>query len=89
MEPGIRDDHVLELANRSAAPLLTEDKDFGELVFRLGRVSSGVILIRLAGLSSGRKAEIVSRALREHAARFGHGFAVIAPGIVRVRDRLR
>ncbi len=60
-EPSITDDLVLERANKRSALLLTADKDFGELVFREGRLSSGgVVLIRLAGLSADRKAEIVS-----------------------------
>ena len=33
------------------AVLITADKDFGELVYRLGRIHAGVVLIRLAGLS--------------------------------------
>lgn len=45
MEPGISDDDVLNLANSEGAILLTFDKDFGELVFRLGRIAAGVILI--------------------------------------------
>jgi predicted nuclease of predicted toxin-antitoxin system len=38
MEPGITDDQVLEKANENQALLMTIDKDFGELVFRLGRL---------------------------------------------------
>ena len=34
MEPGVTDDVVLALANERNALLVTEDKDFGELVFR-------------------------------------------------------
>lgn len=66
MEPGIPDGLVLERANEVSALLLTADKDFGELVFREGRLSSGgVTLIRLAGLSAERKAETVSKAFAE------------------------
>lgn len=57
MDPGISDDIVLELANSEGVLLLTADKDFGELVFRLRRVSSGVVLVRLAGLSPIKKSE--------------------------------
>ncbi len=54
MEPSITDDLVLERANAITALLLTADKDFGELVFRELRLSSGgVVLLRLAGLSAG------------------------------------
>jgi len=40
MERGISDDVVLDLANREGALLLTADKDFGEMVFRLGHIIS-------------------------------------------------
>ena len=52
MSPGISDDEVLNRANGKQALLVTEDKDFGELVFRLGRIHKGVVLLRLNGLSS-------------------------------------
>ena len=55
MEPGIPDDIVLDLANREADVLLTADKDFGELVFRQGRVTSGIFLVRLACRQHGRR----------------------------------
>jgi len=45
MERGISDDVVLDLANQEGALLLTSDKDFGELVFRLRRIASGVVLL--------------------------------------------
>ena len=60
MEPGIPDDEVLKLANNEDAILLTSDKDFGELVFRLRRIAAGVVLIRLFGLSSNDRAEIIA-----------------------------
>lgn len=88
MEPGITDDAVLALANQNAALLLTADKDFGELVFREGQLTTdGVVLSRLAGLSADRKADTVAAAFREHAAEFLHGFSVIEPGRIRVRRK--
>jgi predicted nuclease of predicted toxin-antitoxin system len=84
MEPGITDDLVLERANGAAAVLLTADKDFGELVFREGRLSSGgVVLIRLAGMSAELKAQTVSDACRKHTSEFLNHFSVISPGRVR------
>lgn len=41
------------------------DKNLGELVFRLGRINQGVALLRLAGLTSARKAGLVVDA-RKH-----------------------
>jgi predicted nuclease of predicted toxin-antitoxin system len=56
MEPGISDEVVLSHANRESVILLTADKDFGEMVYRLHRVALGVVLIRLVGLSPPKKA---------------------------------
>ena len=85
MESGIPDNVVLDLANREGAVLLTADKDFGELVFRQGRMTGGVILVRLAGISPARKAEIVASALAAHGDEMEEAFTVITPGAVRIR----
>ena len=87
MEPGIADEAVLDWANQEKALLLTADKDFGELVFRQQRLTSGVILIRLAGLSPMSKAEIVAGAVQNHASELPEAFTVIAPGAIRIRHR--
>jgi predicted nuclease of predicted toxin-antitoxin system len=44
MDPGISDESVLKLANEHGALLITEDKDFGELVYRQGLIYLGVVL---------------------------------------------
>ena len=51
MKPGVSDAVVLDHANREACPLITADKDFGELVFRQRLLTHGVVLLRLAGVS--------------------------------------
>lgn len=88
MEPGIADADVLQLANDLAALLLTEDKDFGELVFRQHRVHTGVVLLRMDGASSSVAAEIISVALDKHAAELAGSFTVLSPGQVRIRKAL-
>lgn len=55
IQPGILDEDLLTHANRNQALLLTADKDFGDLVFRQGKLSSGVLLMRLAGLAPLKK----------------------------------
>jgi predicted nuclease of predicted toxin-antitoxin system len=85
MEPVISDDIALDLANREADVLLTADKDSGELVFRQRRVGSGILLVRLAGLSPVRKAEIVASAVNQHGGELPGAFAVITPGSFRIR----
>ena len=88
MEPSIPDDVVLERANEITALLVAADKDFGELVFRERRLSSGgVVLVRLAGLSVERKAEIVSKAFAERSTELASAFTVISPGRIRIRPQ--
>jgi predicted nuclease of predicted toxin-antitoxin system len=85
LSPRITDDEVLQEANNRNALLLTEDKDFGELVYRLGRAHSGVVLIRLAGLPPLSKADIVAKAFQDHATELPGAFSVISPGAMRIR----
>lgn len=88
MDAGIADDLVLDHANQQNAVLLTADKDFGELVFRLKRLNLGVVLVRLAGLPPKRKAEIVARAIAEKGEELKGAFSVIAANTLRVRRHL-
>lgn len=85
LDPGVSDDGVLERANHSGMLLVTADRDFGELVFRLGRIHAGVVLIRLTGLSSEAKANVVSRVFAERGNELVSAFSVISPGSLRIR----
>ena len=85
MEPGVSDDIVLDLAYQETDLLLTADKDFGELVFRQGRLACGILLVRLAGLSPAGKAELVASAVTQHQGELPGAFAVLTPRSFRVR----
>jgi predicted nuclease of predicted toxin-antitoxin system len=87
LAPSITDEEILQLANTQSAVLLTADNDFGELVFRQGRVHSGVLLLRLAGLANATKAEVVAEVCRDRVAELIGAFSVISPGQVRIRRR--
>lgn len=87
LSPSITDDEVLLMANQRSALLITGDKDFGELVYRLGRVHAGVVLIRLDGLSSDGKAILVSDVLKMRGDEMVGAFSVISPGTVRIRRK--
>lgn len=83
--PGAADDDVLARAAGSGRVLVTADKDFGELVYRLGRAHAGVVLLRLAGMPSADRAEIVAAVFRDRAADLPGSFTVVEPDTVRVR----
>ena len=85
MSPGITDEVVLDLANRASALLVTADKDFGELVFRQGRITSGVMLIRLAGLPAEQKATVVVATVDRYLDELLDGFSVVTSKAVRIR----
>jgi len=85
LSPSLSDDEVLNDANSRGAILVTADKDFGELVFRQNRIHTGVILIRLSGLSLDAKAEMVAQAVNQHANELSGAFSVISAGSVRIR----
>ena len=85
--PGLTDDEVLELANSQDALLLTADKDFGELVFRLGQAHTGVVLLRLMGLASALQAQIVDEVIEQHGTQMQQTFTVITPKMVRIRPQ--
>lgn len=87
-EPGLTDEDVLDRSNGIGAPLITTDKDFGELVFRQDRVHAGVVLLRLAGLSQDAKARATSAAIEAHTSELAGAFTVVSPGAVRIRRRL-
>ena len=89
MSPGIMDDTVLMESRISESVLITADKDFGELVFRQGQASTGVLLIRLWGLGPAMKAAVVSESIQEHGQELAGAFAVLSPGNIRIRREVR
>lgn len=54
--PGSPDEDVLRLANIESRIVLTNDKDFGELIYRRGRASAGILLLRLESEDGAQKA---------------------------------
>ena len=87
MDPGIEDEAVLEQAAAAGAVLVTADKDFGELVFRLGQASSGVLLVRLVGRSPEGKANIVAAVVEKYGDELTEAFSVLSASGVRIRHQ--
>jgi predicted nuclease of predicted toxin-antitoxin system len=83
--PSASDEQVLERAASEQSVLVTTDKDFGELVFRQRRASSGILLLRLAGVPNAEKARITSIAVREHGSELPGAFAVVSRHQIRIR----
>jgi len=84
---GASDNEVLERATVDKRVLITEDRDFGELVYARGRSSAGVILVRFDGRVRHAKSATVVEAVSKLGTRLGDAFTVVEPGRVRVSNR--
>jgi predicted nuclease of predicted toxin-antitoxin system len=84
---GATDEAVLDRALNEKRVLITEDRDFGELVYARGRPSTGVILVRFQSLARRAKPATVVDAVAKLGARLQDAFTVIEPGRVRVSSR--
>ena len=82
--PGAEDDQVIKYAVREGRVLLTEDKDFGQLVYAGGHTSCGIILIRYtAAMRSTLGARIVAL-VRGHGNRLPGSFVGLHPDRIRI-----
>ena len=87
--PGIDDQSVLSRSVQTDGVLLTADKDFGDIVFRLRQVHAGVLLVRLGGIGADRKAALVSAAFNDHGNELSSGFAVLSDRSLRFRNTIQ
>jgi len=83
--PGSSDQEVLRLANDRGCIVLTNDKDFGELCHREGRVAAGVVLLRFRSEDGAEKARKLCGLLREIGDRIEGHFAVVTDHGTRLR----
>jgi predicted nuclease of predicted toxin-antitoxin system len=73
VEPRAPDREVMNLACREERLLLTEDKDFGDLVFREARPVPGIVLLRIDTAQRLRKGPRLLAAIERFGdALFGH-----------------
>ena len=83
--PGAPDDDILNAAEADSRILITEDRDFGEMVVRQRLGLVGVILLELDRLANSAEAEVVAEVVSAHAARLAGNLLVVEPGRIRVR----
>ncbi len=79
------DDVLLQIAAAEKRILITKDKDFGELVFRLNKAHAGVVLLRLEGLETQERADLVCPLLLKYKSQLHNAFTVVQKGIIRIR----
>ena len=79
------DSEVVALSYSEKRILLTEDKDFGQLVFASQADSAGVILIRYPGNARKSLQEAVIKLIHEQGTEIQNAFVVMQPGQIRMR----
>ena len=82
--PGADDETVIDFARSERRLLITEDKDFGQLVFAAAKQNSGVILIRYPASARSALTAAVLKLLSDNGENLYSRFAVLEPGRVRV-----
>lgn len=82
---GSTDRDVLALALRQRRILLTEDKDFGDLVVRMGMPAHGLILLRLKTPSANEKAAKLLSGPRKVGAESAGHYTIVQQDRVRSR----
>src|SRR5690348_6389987 len=80
---GIDDDTVIQKAYGENRILITNDKDFGEKVYREQHPHHGVILMRLEDDRSVVKIETLRRLLHAHSDQLAEQFVVVTESRVR------
>jgi predicted nuclease of predicted toxin-antitoxin system len=80
---GLDDDQIIQKALAENWILITNDKDFGEKVYRDGRLHKGVILLRLDDERFCSKIEILSRLFQNYSERLADAFVVVTDTQVR------
>ena len=83
--PGITDAAVLTQSLLDERLLLTEDRDFCELVFRDGKLTYGIILIRIPARERHSKAERIAALVRDHSNQLPHAMTTLSPTAVKIR----
>jgi len=82
---GATDDELLTRAFSEGRILLTEDKDFGELVYRLRRPAHGIVLLRFDVVDRAFKVPRLRDLLEQEARRLPGAFVVLEVGKIRIR----
>ena len=86
---GLDDESIIEKANRENYVLVTNDKDFGELVFRKRKPHKGVVLLRLEDERSENKIAVLHRVLESYSDKLSDNFIIVTEKTVRIVEERR
>jgi len=82
---GIKDTEVLTIATEQQCLLITEDKDFGELTYRLKLFHTGILLIRLNDIKREERIILVVEVIESHFGKLMNNFSVLSKTGLRIK----
>ena len=80
---GIGDDRVIEIAQIESRILITNDRGFGDKVFRERRPHHGVVFLRLANERAVNKIRVLDQLISQHRDALSDRFVVVTESRVR------
>lgn len=80
---GMEDDEIISRATDENRIIITNDKDFGEKIFREGKFHNGIILLRLQDERPQSKIDVLSRLLNSHSENLPGAFIVVTEKAIR------
>jgi predicted nuclease of predicted toxin-antitoxin system len=81
--PGADDATIIDMAVREQRIFLTEDRDFGQLVYAAAKPTAGVILLRFPSSVRAGLPALVVDVVAKYGERLASRFIVLEPGRVR------
>ena len=81
---GLADEDLLKLANKEKRILITNDKDFGELIFLRKRLSAGMILFRVKGQRTQDKVRLMKKLMMGYREKLLKHFIIVTKDKIRV-----
>ena len=80
------DEDIIDRATQEERILVTNDKDFGELVYLQQRMTKGIVLIRSRSTKGAVKATLVEALVNQHGDKLLNHFVVVSEASVRIRE---
>jgi predicted nuclease of predicted toxin-antitoxin system len=82
---GIKDTEVLNIALDRQCLLITEDKDFGELTYRLKLRHFGILLLRLSDVPRKERIQLASEIIEQYFDKMNGNFSVLTKKGLRIK----
>lgn len=85
LAPGLADHDVLARSVAEECILLTEDRDFGELVFRGQETAFGIVLLRILPENRRQKPDRIAALVQQYESELPRSIVIVTLNTIRIR----